>query len=140
MGRDQWNALSEMAKSTWDTLDDSSKAIILGYNKHTSKTSFPKTPHPAKLSTKTKPALKPPTRTVHFHDVETTDNDNGETKEQDEQQECQDCMTEDDEKDVILTHITKRTSKPNTKSAGSQSKKNQPKLPPGNIQRLLGST
>src|SRR5512145_235769 len=29
---------------------------------------------PAKSSTKTKPALKPPTRTVHFHDLETTDN------------------------------------------------------------------
>ena len=105
MGRDQWNALSDPARQTWDKLDDDSKAIILGYNKPGNK--------PSSGRPKPKPILKKPSRSVNFHEIESQDsNDTAETEtetdtaqEEDQQDECQDCTTDD----LSLIHISEPT-------------------------------
>ena len=144
MGRDQWNALSETACLTWDKLDNELKAIILGYNKPKASTPLV---HEQLYTGKLTPALKPPTPTVNFHETESTNTTESTTKvteltKQEEQQECQNCTTNDDDKDVIIAqphHQMDHSKKPGAKSTGSQGKKTQTRLPPGNIQRLLGN-
>lgn len=58
MPRDRWMQLSDTARTTWDTLSDKDKAIILG----------PITTGPGKAPTSPRPR-----RSVHFHDSAVTD-------------------------------------------------------------------